>query len=301
MSAHASLPLSLQPRGRHFSTYRDPYTVLGVTRSTSTDDIKKAYRKLALQWHPDRNPDNPEAVEKFKEISAAYQSLTQTQKENGNPFSGFGGAGTQQGQGFGQGFPGGSGAFPGGHTYSQQDAEEMFKKVFGGQNMQDLFSEVERMMREQQGGAQRKGPQGASGKYKDHTDNPDLFAFLNNLNTPGSGAEAGAASGDGEHGPIVGKNVQRNVYTDENGRKMVQTVTMTTYANGHVATSTAARPVSERDTQLDEKMQAAMKEAVKNAAKEIGKAAVKGIANAAKNSFKNALKGGVNSLLKKFK
>lgn len=53
----------------------DPYKILGVTRNSSEDDIKKAYRKLALQFHPDKNKD-PEAVEKFKEISRAYTDIT---------------------------------------------------------------------------------------------------------------------------------------------------------------------------------------------------------------------------------
>ena len=54
---------------------RDFYEVLGVTRSASAEEIKHAYRKLALQYHPDRNPDNPEAEQKFKEAAEAYDTL----------------------------------------------------------------------------------------------------------------------------------------------------------------------------------------------------------------------------------
>jgi len=52
---------------------RDYYEVLGVTKSASADDIKKAYRKLAIQFHPDKNPDNPEAEDKFKEAAEAMR------------------------------------------------------------------------------------------------------------------------------------------------------------------------------------------------------------------------------------
>ena len=55
---------------------QDPYSVLGVSRSASADEIKSSYRKLARQFHPDVNPDNPQAEEKFKEISAAYAVLS---------------------------------------------------------------------------------------------------------------------------------------------------------------------------------------------------------------------------------
>ncbi len=51
---------------------RDYYGVLGVAKNASQDDIKKAYRKLALKYHPDRNPDNKESEEKFKEAAEAY-------------------------------------------------------------------------------------------------------------------------------------------------------------------------------------------------------------------------------------
>src|SRR3954453_17906255 len=61
------------------STKRDYYEVLGVTRSASDDDIKKAYRRLALQYHPDRN-DAPEAIDRFKEATEAYQVLSDAEK-----------------------------------------------------------------------------------------------------------------------------------------------------------------------------------------------------------------------------
>ncbi|HYT23991.1 MAG TPA: DnaJ domain-containing protein, partial [Candidatus Polarisedimenticolia bacterium] len=58
---------------------RDYYEVLGVARGASEQEIKSAYRKLALQFHPDRNPNNPDAEEKFKECSEAYAVLADSE------------------------------------------------------------------------------------------------------------------------------------------------------------------------------------------------------------------------------
>src|SRR5450432_174285 len=64
-------------------TKADYYEVLGISRDASDQEIKTAYRKLAMQHHPDRNPDNPAAEEKFKEASEAYQVLSDAQKRAG--------------------------------------------------------------------------------------------------------------------------------------------------------------------------------------------------------------------------
>lgn len=72
---------------------RDYYEVLGVSKSASADEIKKAYRKLALRYHPDRNPDDPDAVDRFKEASDAFNVLSDEQKRS--RYDRFGHAGVQ--------------------------------------------------------------------------------------------------------------------------------------------------------------------------------------------------------------
>lgn len=75
------------------------YEILGVSEDASADEIKKIYRKLAREYHPDRNPDKPGAEEKFKEIQEAYSTLSDEEKRKEydmmrkNPFGGFGGGG----------------------------------------------------------------------------------------------------------------------------------------------------------------------------------------------------------------
>src|SRR4029450_8193853 len=91
---------------------KDFYAVLGVSSSATQDEIKKQYRKLAAKHHPDKNPNDPKAAERFKEISDAYQVLGDADKRNHydqmrqlGAFGGFGGA--RRGGGPSAGAPGG--------------------------------------------------------------------------------------------------------------------------------------------------------------------------------------------------
>ncbi len=100
---------------------RDYYEVLGLQKGASDADIKKAYRKLAKQYHPDLNPDNPEAEEKFKEINEANQVLSDPDKRA--KYDQFGHAGVDSSFGGGANFTGG---------FDGVDLGDIFADIFGG-------------------------------------------------------------------------------------------------------------------------------------------------------------------------
>ncbi len=101
---------------------RDYYEILGIDRGASEEDVKSAYRKLALKYHPDRNPGDKSAEDNFKEATEAYEVLRDPQKRQ--QFDQFGHAGLGQGAGFG-GFGGGAG-------FDIGDALRAFMRDFGG-------------------------------------------------------------------------------------------------------------------------------------------------------------------------
>src|SRR5882672_910036 len=90
---------------------KDYYEVLGLNRDASEEEIKKAYRKLAMKHHPDRNPDNPNAEEHFKEAKEAYEMLSDPNKRAAYDQYGHAGVDPQSGMGGGQGFGGFADAF----------------------------------------------------------------------------------------------------------------------------------------------------------------------------------------------
>lgn len=107
---------------------RDYYEVLGVDRGADEETVKSAYRKLALKYHPDRNPGSKEAEERFKEATEAYEVLKDPQKRHA--YDQFGHAGVRQGAGFG---------FGGFEGFDLGDALRAFMRDFGGGSIFDEF------------------------------------------------------------------------------------------------------------------------------------------------------------------
>ncbi len=107
---------------------RDYYDILGVSKSAPKEEIKKAYRKIAIKYHPDKNPDNPEAEEKFKEAAEAYEILGDDQKRA--QYDRFGHEGMRGAGGFGGGAGGGM---------SMDDIFSQFGDIFGGHNPFESF------------------------------------------------------------------------------------------------------------------------------------------------------------------
>lgn len=103
---------------------RDYYEILGISKSASADEIKKAYRKVAMQYHPDRNPGDKAAEEKFKEAAEAYEVLSDADKRA--QYDRFGHAGMR-------------GSAGGGHYTNMEDIFSQFGDIFGGTGFESFF------------------------------------------------------------------------------------------------------------------------------------------------------------------
>src|SRR6478672_8038410 len=110
---------------------RDYYEILGITREVEIEEIKKVYRKLAVKYHPDKNPGDKTAEEKFKELSEAYEALSDPQKRAAYDQYGHA-AFDPRSRGFG-GRPGGGGF---------HDPFEIFREVFGANTAGSIFDDL---------------------------------------------------------------------------------------------------------------------------------------------------------------
>src|SRR6185312_15173252 len=113
------------------ASQRDYYQILGVSETATTDEIKKAFRRLAKQYHPDRNPNNPQAADRFKEINEAHDVLSDAEKRKKydtlRRYGAFAGAGT-----------GGGGGARRSSTRGQPDSGDFDISDLGG--LGDIFS-----------------------------------------------------------------------------------------------------------------------------------------------------------------
>jgi molecular chaperone DnaJ len=135
------------------SNKRDYYEILGVTKGASADEIKKSYRKVAMQYHPDRNPGDKAAEEKFKEAAEAYEVLSDTDKRA--QYDRFGHAGVSGN---------GRGGFSGGGSMNMDDIFSQFGDIFGDDLFGSFFGGGGRSARG--GGGRARGIRGSNLRIK---------------------------------------------------------------------------------------------------------------------------------------
>lgn len=236
-SAIAHIP-PISPLPLHFiidfsrmSTKRDYYSVLEVPKTASPSDIKKAYRSLALKWHPDKNPNNRhEAEEKFKEIAEAYAVLSDPQKKQHYDMYGFETPGA-----------GGFEDFGNAH-FGFGDAENIFRTFFGGK---DPFAEFmgEGLLG---GGLFGSGKRGRSsdffagfGGFGGFDEGFEGFSSMGNGATFFSSSSSSSSGARGTSKSVSKKTFYRD------GQQVTVTETTIRHPDGRVETSTTEETAGE--------------------------------------------------------
>lgn len=234
-------------------TGRNYYDILELTKTASDDEIKKAYRKLALKWHPDKNPDHQKEAEKrFKEISEAYEVLSDPNKRKiydrygkeglaAGGASGGGGGGYSRnayehnfnfgdpfgGFGFG-GFGGAGGAGAGGFHF--RSPHDIFAEFFGTNNIFDIFEDS--MFNGNAAGSRRQNGKDSSSKRSRNVNNMNegnqmmqaIFGFpgMNDFGGQSGFASFSSFSGGGGGSNGVVKSTSKSTKI-VNGKKFITT------------------------------------------------------------------------------
>jgi DnaJ homolog subfamily B member 6 len=175
---------------------KDPYKVLGVSKSASAEEIKRAYKKLSLKWHPDKNPDNKdEANAKFLEISEAYATLSEGRQEHRDE----------------------------GPRFSQRSAFDLFDQMFA-----DMQSRHEEIFNSHFGGRRGRGEGSISRRMF------DPFAMLDGddfFSTSG-GFSSSSMSMSFSDGARSGRSVSSSTVIDANGKRVTKKTTTILNADG---------------------------------------------------------------------
>uniref|UniRef100_A0A0G4HR54 J domain-containing protein n=1 Tax=Chromera velia CCMP2878 TaxID=1169474 RepID=A0A0G4HR54_9ALVE len=251
----------------------DYYEILGVSRGCEEGEIKKAYKKLAIQWHPDKNPSNREAAEDmFKKIAHAYAVLSNPEKRRMYDLTGHEDGAVPGNGGRGSGGRGGGGHFGEPtfmHEFDMMDAHRIFEAFFGGRSPFDLFRQASHGSVSSSGGSSGRrrgsGPGGAFGFGGSAFDDPffsDPFADMfgggglggmrmgggsDMMMMMGGGGGGGSSSssfsqsfsfGGGMGGMGMGVSSSSSTTTKIiNGRKVTRTETTKRHADGRVERS----------------------------------------------------------------
>merc|ERR1712070_535797 len=219
----------------------DYYEVLGVSRSASDDDIKKAYRKLAMKWHPDKNGGSDESNANFQQISEAYEVLSDSKKRSNFDQFGKDGPSVPDSSDFG-GFGGNGATFHfstrGGGQAGFRDPHEIFKEFFGGQDPFAAFFDDPFFggAGRRSGGGQHAGQGGASGMAQRRQD-PFGSMFGGSIFGGSMGGNMSSFSSFSSGGMAGGTSTSTRTVI-QNGKKVTKKTVTRTLPDGSQQTTT---------------------------------------------------------------